>query len=290
MLFKMLFASSACCKHKVRLMGSSDFDNPIAYSNHMFAALKHLRDLEEREFRGVITAMLNPTLRERIVTLNYHRAAFNVETILALPNSRHFQGIAMMARAVFEDAVELKLISLNPDAAEKVDAVTRIERLRAAEDVVAFKNAHPEIDVHTGQYQKYVDNEGAAIKSEQQRLWRGTNQVNHWLNKKMGKRIEGLGEPFERIYEAHYPQLSWYSHPGVTGVWNVSGEMLAAFVGICYQIAVESYMQILEILVNEFRLYVHDDKLKDKIQYAKFVAFARSQEEADAVMRVHGLG
>jgi len=256
----------------------------------MFAALRNLRDLEEREFRGVITGMLDPTLRERIVTLNYHRAAFNVETILALPNSRHFQGTAMLARAIFEDAVELKLISLNPDAAEKIDAVTRIERLRAAQDVVAFMGSHPDIEVHAELYQKYIDKEGAAIMGEQQRLWPGNNHVNHWLNKKMAKRIEGLGEPFERIYEAHYPQLSWYSHSGVTGVWNVSGEMLAALVGICYQIAVESYMQILEMLVNEFRLSVHDGKLKDKIQYAKFVAFAQNQVEADAVMRVHGLG
>jgi hypothetical protein len=256
----------------------------------MFAALRNLRDLEEKEFRGVIEGMLSKTLRERILTLNYHRAALNVESILALPNSRHFQAIAMMARAIFEDAVEMKLINLNSDAAEKVDAVTRIERLTAAEEVVAFKASHPDAQVHSDQYQRYVDGMGAAIRAEKQKFWPGNNRVNHWLNKKMGKRVEGLGEPYERIYEAHYPQLSWYSHSGVTGVWNVSGEMLAAFVGICYQIAVESYMQILEMLVTEFRLHVHDDKLKDKIQYAKFVAFARSQREANAAMRVHGLG
>ena len=256
----------------------------------MFAALRNLRDLEEREFRGVITGMLNPTLRERILTLNYHRAAFNVETVLALPNSRHFQAIAMLARATFEDAVEMKLINLNADAAEKVDAMTRIERLVAAEEVVAFKAANPGAQVHADQYQRYIDEQAAAIKAEKQSFWPGHNRVNHWMNKKIGKRIEGLGEPYERIYKAHYPQLSWYSHSGVTGVWNVNGETFAAFAGICYQIAVESYMQILEILANEFRLYVHDGKLKDKIQYAKLVAFARSQNEANAVMRVHGLG
>lgn len=271
-------------------MHPSDADNPIEFSKHMFAALRNLRNLEEKEFRGVITGMLRPTLRERLLTLNYHRAAFNVETVLALPNSRHFQATAMMARAIFEDAVEMKLISVNADAAEKVDAATRIERLTAAEEVVGFKTQHPEAQVQSDLYQRYIDEQGTAIRAEKQKFWPGNNRVNHWTNKKMGKRIQGLGEPYERIYEVHYPQLSWYSHSGVTGVWNVSGEMLAAFVGICYQIAVESYMQVLEILVNEFRLYSHDDKLKDKIQYAKFVAFARTQKEADAVMHVHGLG
>jgi hypothetical protein len=196
----------------------------------------------------------------------------------------------MLARSIFEDAVEMKLINMNSDAPEKVDAMTHIERLTAAEEVVTFKEGHPDAQVHADLYQRYIDEQGAAIKAEKQKFWPGNNRVNHWLNKKMGKRIEGLGEPYERIYEAHYPQLSWYSHSGVTGVWNVSGEMLAAFVGICYQIAVESYMQILEILANEFKLYRADPKLKDKIQYAKFVAFARNQREADAAMRVHGLG
>jgi hypothetical protein len=73
-------------------------------------------------------------------------------------------------------------------------------------------------------------------------------------------------------------------------VMNIDGEMLAAFVGICYKIAVESYMQILEIVVNEFKLYKADSKLKDKIQYNKLVAFARTQPEADGLMLQHGLG
>jgi hypothetical protein len=255
----------------------------------MFAALRNLRNLEEVDVRNVIAGVLKPTPRERLLTLNYHRAAFNVETVLALPNTQHFQAIAMLARAIFEDAVEIKLINLNADAGAKADVLTRIEKLRAAEQVVEFKTMHPDADVFSKVYEDYIAANAGAIRAEKVRFWPGPSNVNHWLNKKLGSRIEGLGEPYERIYEVHYAQLSWYSHSGITGVSNIDGEMLAAFVGICYQIAVESYMQILEILVNEFRLYITDPKLKDKIQYAKFVAFARSQREADAVMRVHGL-
>jgi hypothetical protein len=272
------------------MLSDDEFDSPPQYAKHMFAALRNLRDLEQREIRNVITSVLSPTVRERTVTLNYQRAAFNIETILALPTTDHFQGIAMLSRAIFESSVEMRLINLHPDAGEKASAVMEFEKLRSAEDVVAFKRKNPAADVFTRVYEEFIASNGAAIRAQIKKHWPASNNVNHWMNKKLPKRISGLGEPYERIYKVHYAQLSWYSHSGITGVMNIEGEMLAAFVGICYQIAVESYMQILEIVVNEFNLYKADPKLKDKIQYNKLVAFARNQPEADGLMRLHGLG
>jgi hypothetical protein len=114
--------------------------------------------------------------------------------------------------------------------------------------------------------------------------------VKHWTLKSLAKRAEDLGDPFDRIYEVHYPQLSWDAHSGVVGVFVAKPESFVHSVGIAYTIAVDSYMQILEVLVNEFKLYNFDPKLKSKIKYAKAVAFVESQEEADALTQGYGLG
>lgn len=74
------------------------------------------------------------------------------------------------------------------------------------------------------------------------------------------------------------------------GIFVAKPEAFVHSVGIAYTIAVDSYMQILEVLVNEFKLYNSDPKLKAKIKCAKRVAFAESQEEADEIMGHYGIG
>lgn len=88
-----------------------------------YAALRNLNDLELRSFRNVIKSVFSPTLRESYLTVNYHRAAFNVEMLLATKDTKQFQAVALLARAVFELAVEIKLINLDKEAAKKDRAI-----------------------------------------------------------------------------------------------------------------------------------------------------------------------
>jgi hypothetical protein len=60
----------------------------------------------------------------------------------------------------------------------------------------------------------------------------------------------------------HYPQLRWDAHSGVVSVFKATPNSFVPSVGIAYTIAVESYMQILEVLVNEFKLYKVDPIVK----------------------------
>ncbi len=64
-----------------------------------FAALRNLDRLEHEDFREIIKSQLSPTLRERHLTVNYHRAAFNVEMMLAIKDTKQFQSLSLLVRA-----------------------------------------------------------------------------------------------------------------------------------------------------------------------------------------------
>ena len=63
-----------------------------------YAALRNLDTLERKDFREIIKSQFNPTLRERYLTVNYHRAAFNVEMMLAIKDTKQFQALSLLAR------------------------------------------------------------------------------------------------------------------------------------------------------------------------------------------------
>ena len=114
-------------------------------------------------------------------------------------------------------------------------------------------------------------------------------KLNHWTLKSVFDRATDLGAPFDRIYHVHYAELSWMTHSGVLTPLNMTTEWVTSFVGIVYSIAVDSYIQLLEILVNEFKLYIANEHLKKKIICNRDLGFTRTPEEGLAVMRGHGL-
>jgi len=77
------------------------------YLERFYGALGNLNDLELRDFRNVIMGVLRPNLREKILTVNYHRAAINVEMLLSIKDTKQVQAVSMLARAVFELSVEI---------------------------------------------------------------------------------------------------------------------------------------------------------------------------------------
>lgn len=177
-----------------------------------YGVLRNLNDLEQREIRNVVMGVLNPSLRERYLTLNYHRAAINVELLLTLRDTRQFQAIALLARSIFELAVEIKLISLNSDAAEKIEALTRIEKLRHSKKILEFKKAYPDVLVATKSVEEFIGANERSIMAEQAAIWPGVKEVTHWMMKKLPRRVELLGDPFRKMYEIYVSVRSWHLH------------------------------------------------------------------------------
>jgi len=258
-----------------------------------FAALRNLNDLEQQDFRQIIKSVLRPNLRERYLTVNYHRAAFNVEMMLAIKDTKQFQAVSLLARAVFELAVEMKSINVDPGAARKIELFSRVELLRSARRLVAFKDAHPDRKFHYETHAEFIKVHGQKIDGERNAMWPpakpGKSVIKHWTKKDLLQRATDLGDPFDRIYNVHYAELSWMTHSGVVSPLNMTAAWVTSFVGIVYSIAVDSYMEILEILVNEFKLYVTNPHLKKKIRCNRDLGFTRTPEEAEVVMRNRGL-
>jgi hypothetical protein len=259
-----------------------------------YAALRNLDKQEREEFREIIKSMFNPTLRERYLTVNYHRAAFNVEMMLGIKDTKQFQTLSLLARAIFELAMEIKSIVRDPDAAKKIELFSKVEVLKAARQVVGFYDGRPEADL----YQKQVDfikNFGAQIDAKADVMWppnprTGKKQpVKHWTLTNARQRAKGLGAPFDRIYEAHYPQLSWMTHSGVVSPLNMTTEWVSAFVSVVYSIAIDSYVEILDTLAVEFKLSTTNEHIRRKILCNRDLGATRTKEEGMFVLAKHGL-
>lgn len=260
-----------------------------------YAALRNLDRLEHEDFREIIKSQFRPTLRERYLTVNYHRAAFNVEMMLAIKDTKQFQTLSLLARTIFELAVEMKSISLDPDAAQKIELFSRVELLKAARRLAAFKRDHPNTRFRFETQEEFLAKFEQIIDAEKAVMWppnalNGRKpKVGHWTLKTVERRATDLGAPFDRIYHVHYAELSWMTHSGVVSPLNLTTEWVTSFVGTVYAIAVDSYVEILAILVNEFKLYTTNEHLNKKIVCNRDLGFTKTPEEGELVMRRHGL-
>ena len=254
-----------------------------------FTSLKSMNELDTLEIRNVVRGLLSPTQRDICFTGNYFRATANVETLLSLKNAKDFQAIAMLARSLFELAVEIRLINQVDNSVEKIIVFSDVEKLRSAQKIVSFKRRDPGAKVDAAIYAEFVAKNEQRINQERVATWPGVKKVAHWSLMNMAERTEKLGAPFEEIYQVNYPQLSLYVHSGIVGIVNISKETFALLAGIAFTIALEAYMQIIEAVINEFKIYKADGKLKDKMQFAKMLPFTDGPQQADLLRQAFSL-
>jgi hypothetical protein len=268
---------------------------PADHPLHSFhAALRNLDKLEREDFRGVIKAQLSPTLRERYMTVNYHRAAFNVEMMISIKDTKQFQTLSLLARTIFELAVEIKSIIRDPDAAHKIELFSKMEVLRASRRIVEFTSGRPEANLYQQQVE-FIDKLGAHIDAEEAAMWPPNPAkpkkpvIKHWTKKDIRQRALDLGAPFDRIYEVHYAQLSWMTHAGPVSPLEMTTEWVTSYVTVVYSIAIDSYMEILEMLAIQFKLSATNEHIIKKIVCNRDLGVTTTPGQAEEVMRRHGL-
>jgi len=210
-----------------------------------------------------------------------------VETILTLKNVRDFQAVAMLARALFELAVDIKLINAVPDSVKKILTFTDVEKLRSAKRVVAFKTANPSAQVDATIHDQYIVNNGARIDAERANLWPGikNSDLRHWANMNLAKRVKVLKAPFEELHAVNYPQLSLYVHSGMTGIVNLQKETFRALAAVAFTVVFQSYMILLTAVIDEFEISRANEKIKDKMTLAKMLPFTNGPTEELALTR-----
>jgi hypothetical protein len=258
--------------------------DPVEVTARFFAVVKSLSEFDKTEIRGPMDTLLLLQDRDICFKGNYSRAYTNVDSILALHRMSDFQAIAMIARAMLEFAIDLKLIDLVKDAVEKMVAFSDVEKLRTARRIVAFKKSHPGALVDQN-YAKFADSEGVRIDARRISLWPGikNTDIRHWAHLNLAERAATVGGDLEELHAIYYPQLSLYVHSGLTGIINISKEGFQALAGVTFNVIIRSYIAILAELIREYKLSAANEKIKEKMALARTLPFTSSPEEANAL-------
>ncbi len=251
--------------------------------NRLFTSMRSLNELDVAEIRNVVSGVLNPTLHDRYLTLNYHRFVINIELLLTLQDTKQFQAITSLTRMNFETLVELKLLTTLPNGAEKAKLFSNWEKLKAAKRIVKFKSLNPADPTDVTTYEAFITANDVTLNAEKQAMWPSVQRLPHWSEMSLEQRARHLGGDYEKIYDLYYPLLSWYAHPGITGLATITTESFAYLCGVCFNIVITCYELVLEIIVEAFGIDKADPKMKRKIEFAKIVAFADDEEQGLAL-------
>ena len=119
-------------------------DDTFQTTGRFYAMVDSLHKFDELEVKGVIRTLLSTSERERCFIATYYRASGNVASLLELKQPRHFQAIAMLARSLFELAVDIKLIDLIPDSPMKIREFSDVEKLTVRLQNPAFQGGRSE--------------------------------------------------------------------------------------------------------------------------------------------------
>ena len=253
----------------------------VGLVGRMHGVLMSLQKFDLLEVRGVVKGLISPTPRDVCFTGVYYRTAANASTLQLLTDAQHFQAISMAARAMFELSVDIRLLDVVTDGVEKMLAFSDVERLRAARNIVKFKNANPSVEIDDAQvYEDHIQARQAAIDARRQTLWPNLKKVDHWSGLNLRERVEKLKAPFDETYEVEYPRLSWQTHAGLAGVTNLDADVFIAMCGNALGIAANAYEAVLHTVINELKIDKGVEKIHDKLRLAKMLPFTENPQQA----------
>ena len=105
----------------------------------------------------------------------------------------------------------------------------------------------------------------------------------------LAERCTFLKTPFDQIYNEDYPRISWYTHPGLTGVANIP---FVTFIHVCayaFHLAVKSYEQSLRSAIRVFRLKMGNEHIEARLDAALKLPFTDTPEQEQVLMKRAGL-
>lgn len=261
----------------------SDVKQTIDLVTKFHGVLLSLEEFDNTEVRPRVDVFVDLSKFEECVIGTYLRALANVRTLRLLKSAGNVQAIAMIARALFELAVDAHLLRVIPDAAERVMAFTRAEKLIAARKMAAARGGASHI------HQAFIDREGDVIEKEWQKFWPNQKRPRHWSGLVLRARTALLEAPFAAMYARHYQELSWHVHAGLTGVANLDADVFPLLVGTSYEVAIESYRLILRAVIDYLKLREQDPIIERKLEFARLLPFAGGPGEVEQ-LRLELLG
>jgi hypothetical protein len=256
-------------------------DEVVDLIGRMHGVLINLHQFDKLEVRGVVQGLLFPTQRDICFTGLYYRTTANAATLELLKEAQHFQAISNAARTMFELSVDVRLLDVVADSVAKMLIFSDVEKLRAARNILKFKNANPSVEIDGAKvYEDFVSSNEAAIDAKRQALWPNLKKVDHWSGMNLRQRVEKLKAPFDQVYEVEYPRLSWATHAGLVGVTNLDADAFVAICGNALGIAANAYEEVLHAVIKEFKIDKGVEQIHDKLRLAKMVSFTANLEQA----------
>jgi hypothetical protein len=143
-------------------MGTGPGEDVLTAPERLFTVIKSLNQFDQQKVRGVIGGLLSKTERDNCFVGIYHRAKANVESLLSLKYVRDVQASLMLARSLFEFAVDIELIDVIQDAVKKIAAFSEVEKLRAARRIVDFRTTHPNAASTSNIQADYIKHNGGS--------------------------------------------------------------------------------------------------------------------------------
>jgi hypothetical protein len=267
-------------------VGTGPGEDILTAPERFFTVVKSLNAFDQKEVRGVIGGLVLKKDRDHCFTGIYIRAKANIESLLSLKYVRDVQASIMIARSLFELAVDMKLIDVTQDAVKKIAAFSEVEKLKSARRIVEFKAAHPNPADTSTVHADFIMNNAARIEAEQSALWPRAKKVGHWSGLDMRSRAILLKEPFDEIYDLKYSELSWYTHAaGLTG-FDLKAETYPILQASSFELAAKCYVILLTAIIDEFGLSKANPGIKRHLDYALKVPFTDTEEQAEALHRV----
>ena len=254
-------------------------------ADRFYTVVKSLNNFDRVEIKGVIDTLLSKNDEENCFVGTYYRAWGQIETVLELKNSRHFQAAAMLARRLFELAVDIRLLEEIPNAWIKMIGFVDDEYLRCCRKMVAFKDAHPSAAIDTTTQKVFIAKNEKRVDALRKSIWPGPRRVRHWSGLRLSERVRQLKSPFDQIYEVEYPTLSWYVHPGMTGVTNLRHETFIYLCSSAFKLVADSYWEVLQTIIRKFKIARANEKIELKMKVAKLLPFTDNDEQVDILTR-----
>jgi len=261
--------------------GQGEMSDAIELVGRFHGVLLSIQEFDNAEVRPRIAVAADHTIEEQCVIGTYLRTLANVRTLVLLKDAGNFQAIAMIARALFELAVDIRLLREVQDAPDRVMAFAQVEKLHAARKMIAEASKSEPSDVH----KTFVANNEAEIERKWQQFWPNQKRPRHWSGLDLRSRARLVKAPFDVMYETNYQELSWYVHAGLTGVANLEAAVFPLICGTSYEVAIESYRETLRSVIEQLGLRSTDSLIEKKLEFARVLPFTSGPNEAAELRR-----
>jgi len=273
-------------------MSTPEIDEAIKEAEVWFAILNSLAKFDELEVKGVVNGLLSPTLPEECVVSIYYRVSANVSSLLELKTPKHFQAIGMLARSVFELAVEMGIFSLIQGAPIKMRVFLDVEKLRACRSAVEFaKKNSLTLQQSVQPQQEFIANNETRIVNLAASTWKGVkfSDIKHWSGMGLLARVQMLAAEMQELYAFYYRQLSWAVHPGLAGSYGLKPETFAQMCGMAFNLAARDYEKVLGQVIQTVKLDKFDPLIGNKMKLARYLPLTENAHQEATLRRDLGL-